>query len=225
MSTYIDDPIRRNTWDYLKLFYPEAEVESWRTTLLQSGKTERLENLISMAPTIHYAWDSCQFALFPISPSSVGEKEIKVQFFWMKIRQRADRETISLTQIPDLPSDCPAGLGGLLFLNCQTREIIKSGDIITLTTPDPDKYPLPSVELLRMQWHLNRIGALAGGAEAIDIVGDDYDIDLDYGVCIVNDESIEEDQVEDHFEVVQPPSPSQKAIGQHFSSRSSTTLV
>lgn len=215
MSKHIDDPIRKNTWEYLRMFYSKAEVDSWRDTLLQSGKTEVLENLISMSHSVHTAWDSCQFALFPISPSSVGVNEIQVRFYYLKVREGSHKNIIRLSQIPDLPSDCRTGLGGIRFFNCVTLQVIEPGDIITLRTPDPIKYPLPSVELLRMQWHLNRIGALVGGAEAIDDDIDDDDDDdeenLGDSVNIVQDELVD---VGDEFELGPPASPSQKAIGQ-----------
>lgn len=42
-----------------------------------------------------------------------------------------------------------------------------------------------------MQWHLNRIGALVGGAEVVDIIGDEYDLDRDDGMGNIQDEFID----------------------------------
>lgn len=119
-----------------------------------------MENLLTMNPTTVYAWKTCQFALLPIriSPDATS---MQVRFFWLKIRPRGNGY-IRLTTVPGLPSDTPSGLGGLLILNCATHQIIESGDVITLTNHDPINFPFPSEALLRMQWHLNRIGALAG---------------------------------------------------------------
>ncbi|XHG08376.1 hypothetical protein AWENTII_011481 [Aspergillus wentii] len=46
-------------------------------------------------------------------------------------------------------------------------------------TPDKNEFPLPSLELLMLQWHLQRITGLRGAAEVFD---DDDDED-DYYDC------------------------------------------
>jgi hypothetical protein len=46
-----------------------------------------------------------------------------------------------------------------------TERKICSGDIITLTTDDPDEKPSPSLVLLEMQWFLHRVPTLGGAAE------------------------------------------------------------
>jgi hypothetical protein len=52
---------------------------------------------------------------------------------------------------------------------------IESGDIFTLTTDNPRKRPLPSLELLEMQWILQRITAMSGAAGTPEIDWDDDD--------------------------------------------------
>jgi len=42
---------------------------------------------------------------------------------------------------------------------------IKSGDYFKIQTDDPDKKPLPSFELLELQWFLRRIQGMAGAAD------------------------------------------------------------
>lgn len=51
---------------------------------------------------------------------------------------------------------------------------IPSGYVFTVTTDDPSRKPLPSFELLDLQWQLRRIAAMQGDAEE-----DDNDIDSD----------------------------------------------
>ncbi|KAJ9244060.1 hypothetical protein DTO207G8_5093 [Paecilomyces variotii] len=43
-----------------------------------------------------------------------------------------------------------------------------SGDTFTLTTDDPQSKPLPSIELLQMQWTLQRLIAISGAAGVND---------------------------------------------------------
>jgi hypothetical protein len=50
---------------------------------------------------------------------------------------------------------------------------IHSGDTFTLTTDDPESHPLPSLELLDMQWVLQRLVAMCGAAEWPWIEADD----------------------------------------------------
>jgi len=52
---------------------------------------------------------------------------------------------------------------------------IKSGDTFALTTFNPITHPLPSFELLEMQWHLNRIVSMSGAADIYDDDDDDDD--------------------------------------------------
>lgn len=50
-----------------------------------------------------------------------------------------------------------------------------SADIITLHTGDPENHPLPSFELLEIQWFLTRIAALNAAADVCDDeFGDDH---------------------------------------------------
>ena len=44
------------------------------------------------------------------------------------------------------------------------RKIVRFGDEITITTPDPIHLPLPDEELLRLQWILHRLAALCAAA-------------------------------------------------------------
>jgi len=42
--------------------------------------------------------------------------------------------------------------------------MIRSGETFTFTTKDPEKLPLPSLELLKMQWVLQRLVGMSGAA-------------------------------------------------------------
>ena len=63
------------------------------------------------------------------------------------------------------PVDCK-------LFNCLTEKKICSGDVITIRTEDPINHPLPSWDLLDMQWVLHSLVALSGAAEASE---DDLD--------------------------------------------------
>lgn len=57
---------------------------------------------------------------------------------------------------------------------CETLGVISSGHIFTVTTANPVTHPLPSEELLTMQWNLTRIAIMQGAGE-----DEDSDIDSD----------------------------------------------
>ena len=96
---------------------------------------------------------------------------------------------------PDLADDLPS-YGSLKLYDHSTDKRIFSGDKITLTTDDPHSLPLPSVKLLEMQWVLQRIAAMCGGAEEDDdgFLGDDDDDD--YALNVQDQESEEETEEE-----------------------------
>ncbi|PYI34920.1 hypothetical protein BP00DRAFT_422854 [Aspergillus indologenus CBS 114.80] len=52
-------------------------------------------------------------------------------------------------------------------------QICSGHKIIIMTTDDPQDKPLPSMELLQMQWTLNRLAALSGAAAVDDEELDD----------------------------------------------------
>lgn len=121
----------------------------------------------------------CDFALKPIPGSAAdftdaGPKSMQVEFYWLKFRPRGSGR-VSLMEVPDLPSDHPSCRGNMKFGDCITEQVVRSGDIITLTTHDPEEFPLPNQELLDLQWYMNRVVALSGGVEGLDPVNDDDD--------------------------------------------------
>lgn len=50
--------------------------------------------------------------------------------------------------------------GNRHLFHCETLEVISSGQIFTVTTTNPVTHPLPSEELLKMQWHLSLIASM-----------------------------------------------------------------
>jgi hypothetical protein len=118
-------------------------------------------------------WGKAEFGLKPIELSD-DRKKLTVQFFWFKRGSFSER--MPLTKAPVLLTTGRAGPRDTKVFNCLTEEVICSGDFVTLEVQDPDQYPLPSFELLEMQWTLHMVAAISGAAEAPD---DPYDPELD----------------------------------------------
>lgn len=153
-------------WVLLGEFWSDEDIQSWQQTLLTPSKIEIPQNLMNMEKTVHAAWDNCMFALKHIQ-TTPDQKTMELEFHWLHIRPRGTG-LVSLLEMSDLPPNNSSGRGNLKFWNCLTERKICSGDRIVLRTEDPDKFPLPSKELLKMQWHLNRVAALSGASEVLD---------------------------------------------------------
>jgi hypothetical protein len=166
-------------WDLLHLFWDADRVEKWRNTKSQNPDVgiERCFNLISLASDAHNMWNKGLFALKPLELSP-DHKKLTVQFFWQvpggyKINDKIDL----LTE--------PASSAGMDFVdgcflsryeNDVSKRYIQSGETFTFTTKDPQNLPLPSVELLEMQWVLQRLVGMSGAADWPILDFDDGDI-------------------------------------------------
>ena len=62
-----------------------------------------------------------------------------------------------------------------------------TGDIIDVTTDDPEDRPLPSYELLSLQWNVQRLLHLQAGAEPQEL-SDDSDSDDDFDILVPDSE-------------------------------------
>lgn len=179
-------------WDILRMFWSDQAVTAWQDLLFTPSNTEFLANMITMGKTVQAAWDHAEFALKPIGTND-RKTEMTVKFYWLRRRSRTDSSDhthVSLLDIPALPSNYPSGSGNLRFFDCLSGREICSGDTILFHTNDPVKSPLPSEDLLWMQWHLSRVAALSGASEIFESYpnGDGWDSDA----VIVEEDSEDE---------------------------------
>lgn len=125
-----------------------------------------------LSSDVHQLWDSARFAFKPIELSQ-DRRSLKVQFWWLP---PSDHSKKYLFNPPDAPPYLDSDGEGTRLFDCKhaVSPCVKSGDIFTFTTDDPVRLPLPSFELLRVQWFLNRLIALSGAA---DVAEDELDED------------------------------------------------
>jgi hypothetical protein len=156
---------RHRFWNHLRAFWSEEKVTAWEEKLFPQGigeeGQEEVYNLISLAPTVHAIWWRGLFALKPISESD-DKKTLKVQFFWQE-KQMGLIPRISLTATPNSTEGLDQTAGVWLF--DKNGKKIQSGDCFELQTDNPTSKPLPSFELLELQWFLHRIQGMAGAAQ------------------------------------------------------------
>lgn len=114
---------------------------------------------------LHRLWGKARFAFKPVYINDECV-ELHVAFYWLPVNKWRERP---LTPAPEAPSEVRfSGKGYKLFDNI-TEKVICSGDILVFKTNDPTEHPLPSKELLEMQWNLASVQALSRVAD----VGDD----------------------------------------------------
>jgi len=162
---------RHRFWNTLATFWPESQIAKWKDEVFPNGDNEdgceTAANLIALEYSAQMLWNRGAFALKPISLST-DKKTLILEFHWQKPMKSG--QSISLTTAPWPTQGLNEGSGGVFFL---TRDIshrpiqIESGHRITMETDDPKLRPLPSFELLRLQWFLQRIMGMAGAADDI----------------------------------------------------------
>jgi hypothetical protein len=107
-------------------------------------------------------------------------------------RQQAARRPILLVEkggrlphrdLDETPSIQGAGDGGpnnSKLWNHDAGIPIRSGDVISLRTDDPQQRPLPDVSILEMQWYLHQVVTMSGAAEELDLDGNFRDDEDDF---------------------------------------------
>jgi HNH endonuclease len=159
-------------WKVLGMFWNPERVNNWKAEVFDGS--ESCKNLMCLSPDAHRYWGNCNFALKPLEDETEDPAKLRVQFFWMPRNQFSKIQ--SLRERPSLPSNLDHNSIDSGIYNFKTKREVCSGDVIEITTPDPNKYPLPSRELLLMQWMLHRVVTIRGASEEYD---DDYDSDND----------------------------------------------
>lgn len=131
-------------------------------------------NIICLSPTAHTYWNKGYFVLHPTFLSA-DKKTLVITFYW-QVKFNGNEDVNLQTQPPstrDLENNGDSRVGLAVFGDAFHK--IKSAETFTITTDDPVKLPLPSFELLRLQFFLQRVAGMAGAAEPVDLEewGDD----------------------------------------------------
>jgi hypothetical protein len=161
--------VRHLFWNCLRMFWPDDKVAAWAGELFPQGLSEigveRVYNLIVLSTTAHSKWNRGAFALKPLSMSE-DRTTLQVQFFWQKKQNIQLTMSLSTTPFPTEGLDMNEGAfkSGAARLFDKYDKRIKSGDVFELQTDDAVARPLPSFQLLEMQWFLTRIVGMAGAA-------------------------------------------------------------
>jgi hypothetical protein len=172
-------------WQSLRVFWDEDRVNKWKSTIFPDSQNpdvgvETCFNLISLSPDAHEMWNRGVFALKPLKRSR-DRKTLTVQFFWQVPGNYEIANKIDLLAEPTSSKDLDRGPDGYCLVRVEEEgsppplRPICSGDVFTITTEDPKNQPLPSVELLEMQWVLQRLTGMCGAAGWPSLDWDDDD--------------------------------------------------
>jgi hypothetical protein len=193
--------VRHIFWDHLRMFWPEEKVAAWTAQLFPQGinemGVERVYNLITLSKDAHDCWNRGGFALKPISVSE-DKTTLKIQFFWQK--KQNTQATMSLLTTPFSTEDLDRNEGAvehgtIKLFDHNKKRLIKSGDIFELKTDDVMARPLPSFQLLEMQWFLTRVVGMAGAA--FPYGSEDWDDDSDGEVSNLGLDEVGDDSFAD----------------------------
>ncbi|KAL4921043.1 hypothetical protein BDW62DRAFT_154146 [Aspergillus aurantiobrunneus] len=116
---------------------------------------------------------------------SADEKRLTVEIFCLPEGKYVRRQ---LRHPPASPTNTSTSARGTWLDDIQTGQRIQSGDVVVFTTSNPKDLPLPSIDLLQMQWTLHRLTALSGAADASD-----DELDLDNALGLAPPISVEEE--------------------------------
>ncbi|QSS50626.1 hypothetical protein I7I53_11384 [Histoplasma capsulatum var. duboisii H88] len=170
-------------WKLLRFFFEPDRLNRWRAEIFKdpSNPTQTADgcqNMICLDPTAHEMWSRGQFALRPVSMSD-DCKELTVQFYWQPKPPHDRFDSVNIQRAPGSSRDLSRVGGNYLaiFNNTDFARAIKSGDTFIFRTANPDTHPLPSFELLDMQWCLQRIVSMSGAADVYDEEDGDGDDD------------------------------------------------
>lgn len=181
-----DDSDSRQLKTTLEMFWSEEDITAWETSINGKDGTESPRNMMVLCTHVHKAWGKGAFAIKPLGPISPDGKKLQAQFYWLQMNAYAT--DVTMASRPSFPDNLATGPKNFLLHDCQTGQQIVSGHPIVFETDDPDQHPLPSFELLNMQWMLQRILAMSGAGEAND---EDLDPDLGLGASVMIQEEDE----------------------------------
>jgi hypothetical protein len=130
----------------------------------------RLENLITSSSQAHLYWNDGVFALKHIRGGS-RTSEMVLELHWLAKHPELERSVCIDQAVEDISIQRPDGPNGLF--NCETEQVVRSGQQVTLTTPDAEKYPLPDERLVQLQWFLARVLRMSAGEDEVMEYDDD----------------------------------------------------
>ncbi|KAK8055479.1 hypothetical protein PG993_000706 [Apiospora rasikravindrae] len=141
----------------LSLFFRDSVIKS--VIKLLSG--DLTNNILPLDKSTHFLWNQCHLAIRPIPSRSPDDEGKRLEIQFLRLSQDDPMFRGSIIDIRDQLQD---EAGGILCDSTRRHDTdekppirIQTGDVYLLETTDPDKYPLPSFELLNIAYHLQSL--------------------------------------------------------------------
>ncbi|OJJ42405.1 hypothetical protein ASPZODRAFT_36938, partial [Penicilliopsis zonata CBS 506.65] len=162
-------------WEMLKYFWSEERVSQWHSQVFQDSESpekqfDSVGNQICLSPSIHALWSLGRVAFWPLDYND-EKTTLEVEWHWQPPPPTSMDKTIAVNTVPSSSRGLnersnPNSTASLSFIeqNGLARRI-QTGDRFMLQTTDPRRLPLPSKELLDMQFVLNRIVNMSGAGD------------------------------------------------------------
>jgi hypothetical protein len=186
-------------WDVVEMMYTTEELQEISKAAGASekpvnGLVQQVDNLLCLNSHAHRRWTMGDFAFEPIphNPDDDEGHKQSITFHWLPTIKHSG--TITAETHPEheeSPADSSIGasITELLYRNDGKR--IRSGERIDMRTNDPQRLPLPSYGLLRLQWDMQRLLHLSAGAEPLELSDDSDDDDDGYDLPVLDSEYAE----------------------------------
>lgn len=166
-SNLKNDPQAPNIWRFADVFWGKVRTERWRQAVFNDPTQPEkpvsdCTNLICLRRDLRSAWSSGLFALRPVSVSD-DETEMEIEFYW---QPRPDHKLYDMVDLSKQPMSNKniSSVDRLVVMVGERGEpsyhAIESGHRFKMTTDNPAERPLPSFDLLDMQWHFTRMVGL-----------------------------------------------------------------
>ncbi|RAK90053.1 hypothetical protein BO79DRAFT_144904 [Aspergillus costaricaensis CBS 115574] len=151
-------------WIRLLGWWDFETVQRWKLPLFPNHPhyeaEETIQNYISLSPVLRKYWEWGDFVLRPHPKHRVCHREIQVQIFCLPLQDHCWSDKICIFSKP--PRIRKGTTVKLVGFESEELKDLKSGDWITLTTPDPVKLPLPSWDLLELRFIMTIFARFAG---------------------------------------------------------------
>ncbi|PWY63837.1 hypothetical protein BO83DRAFT_393125 [Aspergillus eucalypticola CBS 122712] len=151
-------------WAELYGWWKIETVKRWKQPLFPNfphiEAVETIQNYISLSPVLRKYWEWGDFVLRPHPDHRERLRELKVQVFWLTLQDHCWSDKICVFSKP--PRIRKGTTVKLIGFESEELKDLKSGDWITLTTPDPERLPLPSWDLLEFRFIMTIFARFAG---------------------------------------------------------------
>ncbi len=158
------------------------------------GLVQRDDNLLCLNAHAHKLWTNGDFAFEPMprKPGDEDREQIMI-FHWMPTIKHNETLYYAPEEHPEhetAPGDCAnsgdRNIGSERLYRWNGTQVFTHDQII-MKTDDSKRLPLPSYQLLTIQWHVQRLLHLQAAAEPKDL-SDDDDSDDGYDLLVPESE-------------------------------------